>query len=125
MKSLRIALLGFALASGAAAHAAEKDWKGLPLTFEQSSCTLQLVSLSQPNDGQPLHLTVVNKSGGRVKYTMRARVVRQNMPEFNGVIRVDNANAGEVSERPTVNALSGALGKGAVKVSLVNCSVLS
>ena len=54
-----------------------------------------------------------------------ARVVRQNMPEFNGVIRVDNANAGEVSERPTVNALSGALGKGAVKVSLVNCSVLS
>ncbi|HMS07457.1 MAG TPA: hypothetical protein PKD73_17010 [Burkholderiaceae bacterium] len=128
MKASHIALAACIAAFGTLAQAEDKAWNGTPQNWAwpaEKQCRLQVTSVSQPNESQPIHLTVVNRSDVRVQYSIRIRVSRSGQNVFDDKILVDNANAGETSERPTAKRLSGTLNGTRVTLTLLSCSVRS
>ena len=125
IKSIAIAAT-LAIASMASATAAEQTWNDRPQNWTYGatpSCKLTVQRVFQPNQGQPIHLEVKNTSNVRLQYTIQVRVIRDRKEEFRGSILVDNANAGEVSERPTANAYSGVLSGAVVQLNLTSCAL--
>lgn len=110
------------------AQAQEKTWSGSAQNWSWSAepqCKLRLDQISQPNAGQPLHVTATNTSKVRLQYTLQVRVLRSGKEVFKDSVLVDNANPGERSLRPTGQALQGALSGASVRVALTACSVRS
>lgn len=125
IKSIAIAAT-LAITGMAAATAAEQTWNDRPQNWTYGatpSCRLTVQRVYQPNQGQPIHLVVKNASNVRLKYTIQVRVIRGHQEEFKGSILVDNANPGEVSERPTSNAYRGVLSGAVVQLSLTSCAL--
>ncbi len=128
IKSLAIAAsIAFAgLSSVSTAQASEQPWAGKSQEWKSttvSQCKLVVQRVFQPNQGQPIHVVVKNASTVRLQYTIKVRVIRAGKEEFAGQILVDNANPGEVSERPTPNAYRATLDGTTVMLSLVSCAL--
>jgi len=116
------------MASSGVAAASEKEWKNAPQSWTwqaEPQCKLQVTQLSQPNESQPIHLTVLNASHVRLQYTFQIRVLRAGKEVFKDTILVDNANPGESSMRPTAQRLMGVLSGSSVRLSLMSCSLRS
>lgn len=110
------------------AHAAEKEWKNTPQNWDwkpEPQCKLKVTQVTQPNESQPLHVTVVNASPVRLQYSLQVRVIRAGNEVFKDTILVDNANAGESSMRPTGQRLMGVLSGARVLISLQSCMLRS
>ena len=129
IKSLAIAAtIALSGLTGISAQAAEQQWTGRPQAWKSptvSQCKLVVQRVYQPNQGQPIHLVVKNDSTVRLQYTINVRVIRDRKEAFRGTMSVDNANGGEVSERPTQNAYSGTLDGATVMLSLASCALRS
>lgn len=116
------------MATSSLAFASEKDWKNTPQNWTwqaEPQCKLQVTQLTQPNESQPLHLTVLNASQVRLQYSFQIRVLRANKEVFKDTVLVDNANPGESSMRPTAQRLMGVLSGSTVRLSLKSCSLRS
>ena len=123
------AVLSVALLSAVGlAQAAEKEWKNTPQNWSWSAepqCKLKVTQVTQPNESQPLHVTVLNASQVRLQYSLQVRVTRSGKEVFKDTISIDNANAGESSMRPTAQRLMGALSGAKVLISLQSCMLRS
>jgi hypothetical protein len=123
------AVLSVALLSAAGlAQAAEKEWKNTPQNWSWSAepqCKLKVTQVTQPNESQPLHVTVLNASQVRLQYSLQVRVTRSGKEVFKDTISIDNANAGESSMRPTAQRLMGTLSGSKALISLQSCMLRS
>jgi len=95
--------------------------KWVPWT-DATMCKLRLDRVFQPNQGQPIHVTVTNVSKLRLQYKLRITVTEGGKRMPGGEILVDNANAGEQSERPSSIAYPGLIDGNIVTVSVISCS---
>ncbi len=106
------------------AQAAERVWTGATQQWTSSGgCKLIVQQVSQPTPGQPIHVVVRNATNGRLRYSFSVAVVRAGKGEFRGRVLVDNANPGEVSNRPTETAYGGSLKGASVSLAMTSCSV--
>lgn len=109
-------------ASGAAAQ--QYEWTGNNRQYHppsQAFCRLELNRIFQPNPGQPIHLVITNRSTVRVQYTISIEL-RRGQEVTSGSIFVDNANPGERSERPSIQAFPGSLAGSRVTLRILNCT---
>ncbi|HRK38763.1 MAG TPA: hypothetical protein PK347_10265 [Burkholderiaceae bacterium] len=129
IRKIGFAALSIALITGSGvALASEKEWKNTPQNWSwgaEPQCKLKVTQVSQPNESQPIHVTVVNVSQVRLQYSLQVRVVRAGKEVFKDTIMVDNANPGESSMRPTSQRLQGTLAGASVRLSLQSCSLRS
>ena len=110
------------------AQATEKTWNGTAQSWTweaEPQCKLRVDKVTQPNESQPLHVTVTNVSPVRLQYTLGIRVLRNGKEVFKDTISVDNANSKEQSMRPTSRPLMGVLQGALVYISLRSCSIRS
>lgn len=119
-----LAALGLLAVGASGAAAQEYEWTGNNRQYHppsQAFCRLELNRIFQPNPGQPIHLVITNRSAVRVQYTISIELRRGN-EVTSGSIFVDNANPGERSERPSIQAFPGSLAGSRVTLRILNCT---
>ncbi|PZW45830.1 hypothetical protein C8P66_11028 [Humitalea rosea] len=114
-----------AVGGGAAiAQSSGYEWQGQNRQYHaptQSFCRLRLDRIFQPNPGQPIHLVISNISNIRLQYQVQITLTKGN-DTTSGSIFVDNANPGERSERPSIQAFPGSLQGSTVTLRVTSCS---
>jgi hypothetical protein len=120
-----LALAAMMATGGGAAQAQGYEWQGQNRQYHppsQNFCRLRLDRIFQPNPGQPIHLVITNISNVRLRYDVQIELRRGN-EVTTGSIHVDNANPGERSERPSIQAFPGSLQGSRVTLRVTSCSV--
>jgi hypothetical protein len=87
-----------------------------------TSCPVLLNRIYQPSAGQPIHLVFTNAGHHRLRYDVQIELERG--AEFiSGSIHVDNANPGEQSTRPGIQAFPGSLAGSRVTLRITTCGI--
>jgi len=117
-----------AITGGGAAQAQSgHEWQGQNRQYHPptvTNCALRLDRIYQPNAGQPIHLVITNTSHSRLRYDVQIEL-RRGADFTSGNIHVDNANPGEQSTRPSIQAFPGSLAGSVVTLRVTSCTIRS
>ena len=125
LAALALAAMTAAGGGGAIAQSSGYEWQGPSRQYHpptQNFCRLRLDRIFQPNPGQPIHLVISNISNTRLQYQVQITLTR-GRDTTSGSIFVDNANPGERSERPSIQAFPGSLQGSIVTLRVTSCSI--
>lgn len=114
-------------AAGTAQAQGGHEWQGQNRQYHAPSptvCALRLDRIYQPGAGQPIHLVITNTGHSRLRYDVQIEL-RRGADFTSGSIHVDNANPGEQSTRPSIQAFTGSLAGSVVTLRVTSCSIRS
>lgn len=114
-------------AGGTAQAQSGHEWQGQHRQYHAPSptvCALRLDRIYQPNANQPIHLVITNTGHNRLRYDVQIEL-RRGAEFTSGSIHVDNANPGEQSTRPSIQAFPGSLAGSVVTLRVTSCTIRS